>query len=152
MDKKIEEVVSEQLNAEMWSWGLYMAFQVYFKGQNMPIFSSWLDMQVQKKDERIRKMVRYLLEEGCEVSMAGRVCRLEKWPSPMVAMEALFDHEEYFYRQVKEFLDWVRHVDDSNLCGLAFDLYGDEIQVSDVFAELLRILVKEWRRMLPLDY
>ena len=56
MDKRIEEVVNEQLNTEIWSSGLYMAFQVYFQEQEMPILSSWLDMQVHKKGERIRKM------------------------------------------------------------------------------------------------
>ena len=31
MDKKIEEVVNEQLNTELWSCNLYIAFQVYFE-------------------------------------------------------------------------------------------------------------------------
>ena len=61
MDKSIEEVVNEQLNNEIWSSGVYMAFQLYFSEQGMPMLSSWLEIQVRKKGECIRRMSEYLL-------------------------------------------------------------------------------------------
>lgn len=151
MDKRIEEVVNEQLNNEIWSFGIYMAFQLYFSGQGMPMLSSWLGMQVQKKTERIGKITAYLLSGGGEVSLKGQVFSPQDSLEPMAALEAFFSHEQYFHRQVNDFLSWVRQVDDSSLCCLAFDLYADEVNVSDFFLELLRILAKEWRRMLPLE-
>lgn len=42
MDKKIEEVVNEQLNTELWSCNLYIAFQVYFEKQELPVLALWL--------------------------------------------------------------------------------------------------------------
>lgn len=151
MDKRIEEVVNEQLNTEIWSSGLYMAFQVYFQEQEMPILSSWLDMQVHKKGERIRKMSVFLLKAGCGLFVRDMACKPEEWQSPMVALDALFDHEQYFHRQVAAFLNCARGMSDSSLYGLASDLYGDELHVSDFFVELLRMLTNEWRRMLPLE-
>lgn len=151
MDKRIEEVVNEQLNTEIWSSGLYMFFQVYFQQREMPILSSWLDMQVHKKGEQIRKMSVFLLETGCELFIREMVCKPEGWRSPMVALEALFDHEQYFCKQVADFLNCAREMGDSSLYSLASDLYGDEMHVSDFFVELLRMLTNEWRRMLPLE-
>lgn len=151
MDKNIETVVNEQLNAEMWSSGLYIAIQVYFKDQQMPMLSSWLDMQIHRKFERIRKMSEFLLSGGYVVSFDGLTCKAETWQSPMLALDALFAHEQYFYRQVADFLHWVRGVDDLTLRCLAFDLYADEMHMSDFVVELLRILTKEWRRRLPLE-
>lgn len=151
MDKRIEEVVNEQLNNEIWSFGVYMAFQLYFSEQNMPMLSSWLGMQVQKKAARIGKITAYLLAGGLEVSVKGQVFTPQDKQEPMAALEAFFSHEQYFHRQVDDFLSWTREVDDSSLRCLAFDLYADEVNVSDFFFELLRILAKEWRRMLPLE-
>lgn len=151
MDKRIEDVVNEQLNNEIWSFGIYMAFQLYFSGQGMPMLSSWLGMQVQKKTERIGRITAYLLSGGGEVSLKGQVFSPQDILEPMAALEAFFSHEQYFHRQVNDFLNWVRQVDDSSLRCLAFDLYADEVNVSDFFVELLRILAKEWRRMLPLE-
>lgn len=151
MDKRIEEVVNEQLNNELWSLGLYMSFQLYFAGHGMPVLSSWLGMQVQKKTERIRKMVEYVLSLGCEAVMKEQSFKPETWREPMAALNVFFFHEQYFHRQVNDFLNWARGVDDSGLRSLAFDLYADEVHVSDFFLELLQILAKEWRRMLPLE-
>lgn len=151
MDKKIERVVNEQLNAEIWSFGLYLAIQVYFKSQQMPMLASWLDMQVRRKLERIRKISEFLLSEGCVVSFNEQTCKVEQWQSPMLALDALFAHEQYFYRQVADFLNWIRGVNDLSLRCLAFDLYAGEMHISDFVVELLKILTKEWRRRLPLE-
>ena len=151
MDKSIEEVVNEQLNNEIWSSGVYMAFQLYFSEQGMPMLSSWLGIQVRKKGECIRRMSEYLLAGGGMVFLKGQVFRPENRLEPRAALEAFFSHEQYFHRQVSDFLRWVREVDDSSLRCLAFDLYADEVNVSDFFLELLRIFVKEWSRMLPLE-
>lgn len=77
MDKSIEEVVNEQLNNEIWSSGVYMAFQLYFSEQGMPMLSSWLEIQVRKKGECIRRMSEYLLAGGGMVFLKGQVFRPE---------------------------------------------------------------------------
>ena len=111
MDKRIEDVVNEQLNNEIWSFGIYMAFQLYFSGQGMPMLSSWLGMQVQKKTERIGRITAYLLSGGGEVSLKGQVFSPQDSLEPMAALEEFFSHEQYFHRQVNDFLNWVRQVD-----------------------------------------
>lgn len=151
MDKIIEEVVNEQLNNEIWSFGVYMAFQLYFSEQSMPMLSSWLGMQVQKKTERIGKLTAYLLAGGVEVSVKGQVFTPQDKQEAMAALDSFFSHEQYFQQQVTDFLNWAHEVDDASLRCLAFDLYADEVQVSDFILELLQIFSKGWRRMLPLE-
>ena len=46
---------------------------------------------------------------------------------------------------------FVRSTDDSALHSLVLSLYVDEVHVSDFLVELLRMLVKEWKRQLPLE-
>ena len=104
MDKRIEEVVNEQLNNEIWSFGVYIAFQLYFSEQNIPMLSSWLGMQVQKKAARIGKITAYLLAGGFEVSVKEQVFTPQDKQEPMAALEAFFSHEQYFHRQVDDFL------------------------------------------------
>lgn len=49
MDKKIEEVVNERLNTELWSCNLYIAFQVYFEKQELPVLALWLKIKDRRK-------------------------------------------------------------------------------------------------------
>lgn len=66
MDKRIEEVVNEQLNTELWSSNLYTAFQIYFEEQELPVLALWLKTQGQKKADRMQKLTAFLLRErGC---------------------------------------------------------------------------------------
>lgn len=151
MDKITEEVVNAQLHAEIWSSSLYIVFQLYFFEQKLPILASWLDVQIRKKAVRIRKISEFLLLGKANVVIREQVCRAEEWQSPMMALNALFAHEQYFHQQVADFLRWVRNTDNPSLQELALNLYTDEVHLSDFILELLRILTKEWRRRLPFD-
>lgn len=68
MDKRIEEVVNEQLNTELWSSNLYTAFQIYFEEQELPVLALWLKTQGQKKADRMQKLTAFLLRERGTVS------------------------------------------------------------------------------------
>lgn len=151
MDKITEEVVNAQLHAEIWSSSLYIVFQLYFFEQKLPMLASWLDVQIRKKAVRIRKISVFLLLGKANVVIREQVCRAEEWQSPMMALNALFAHEQYFHQQVADFLRWVRNTDNPSLQELALNLYTDEVHLSDFILELLRILTKEWRRRLPFD-
>ena len=63
----------------------------------------------------------------------------------------MISHEQYFHKQVCDFMAFVRSTDDSVLHSLVLSLYVDEVHVSDFLVELLRMLVKEWKRQLPLE-
>lgn len=151
MDKITEEVVNAQLHAGIWSSSLYIVFQLYFFEQKLPMLASWLDEQIRKKAVRIRKISEFLLLGKANVVIREQVCRAEEWQSPMMALNALFAHEQYFHQQVADFLRWVRNTDNPSLQELALNLYTDEVHLSDFILELLRILTKEWRRRLPFD-
>lgn len=151
MDKITEEVVNAQLHAEIWSSSLYIVFQLYFFEQKLPMLASWLDVQIRKKAVQIRKISEFLLLGKANVVIREQVCRAEEWQSPMMALNALFAHEQYFHQQVADFLRWVRNTDNPSLQELALNLYTDEVHLSDFILELLRILTKEWRRRLPFD-
>lgn len=151
MDKIIEEVVNEQLHAEIWSSNLCLVFQLYFFEQKLPMLSSWLDVQIQKKSLRIRKLSEFLILGKANVVIKEQVCRAEEWQSPMMALNALLVHEQYFHQLVVDFLNWVHHANNPSLQELALDLYADEMHLGDFILELLRILTKEWKRRLPFE-
>lgn len=96
-------------------------------------------------------MTTYLLGEDAFVSIRGFDYKADKWQSPVVALNSLFEHEQYFHKQVNDFINFARYMGDDALQALVLDLYTDEVHVSDFLVELLRMLVKEWRRQLPLE-
>lgn len=151
MDKKIETVVNAQLNTELWSANMYIALQVYFEKQDLPVLALWLKTQSRKKAERMQKLAAFLLREGASVDIQSLVFSTEQWQSPVVALDRLFEHEQYFHKQVNDFMAFVRNTEYPVLQSLVLDLYVDEVHVSDFLVELLRMLVKEWKRQLPLE-
>lgn len=97
------------------------------------------------------KLTTYLLGEDAFVSIRGFEYKADEWQSPVVALNSLFEHEQYFHKQVNDFMNFARCMGDDALQALVLDLYTDEVHVSDFLVELLRMLVKEWRRQLPLE-
>lgn len=79
-----------------------MVFQLYFREQSMPMLSSWLGMQVQKKADCIGGITAYLLAGGLDEEFVKGKCLLRKesrryWRH--------FLYEQYSHCQVNDFLE-----------------------------------------------
>lgn len=148
MDKRIESTMNELINAEIWSTNLYLSLQVYFESEQLPILSSWLNAQAQDNMNKAYLMMnRIYHNEGCVMIREIRR-HVQKWETPLEALNELLEHERYMSRMVSMLLILCRNVDMPTY-SFVDSLYSDRIYVSTAFLELLRILARESIRRLP---
>lgn len=148
MDERIESTMNELINAEIWSTNLYLSLQVYFEGEQLPILSAWLNAQAQDNMNKTYQMMhRIYHNEGCV--MIREIKRyVQKWETPLEALNELLEHERYMSRMVSMLLILCRNVDMPTY-SFVDRLYSGRIYVSTAFLELLRILARESIRRLP---
>lgn len=149
MEPLVEKAVNELINAEIWSSGLYTDLQIYLERKEMPILASWLNREVQKKTERIHRLMELLLRDGKLLSINELSYSPRQWLNPLSALNVLLDHECYMSKLADDFQLLTQQMEDPSYYILACQLYADQTNFSDGLLELIRMLVKEGRRRLP---
>ena len=94
IDKKMQDALNEQINAELYSAYLYLSMAAYFESTNLPGFATW--MRVQTKEELLHgmKIYDYVNERGGRVTLKSIAEPPSEWESPLAAFEAAYKHEQ----------------------------------------------------------
>ena len=88
LGKKIQEALSKQLNAELYSSYLYLSMSAYFEARNLPGFANWMRVQTQEELAHAMKFYDFINERGGRVILEKIDGPPTDWDSPV----AVFDH------------------------------------------------------------
>ena len=67
MDKKVYELLNDQINKELYSAYLYMDFANYYEEEGLTGFANWYMIQAQEERDHALKFRSYLHENGEKV-------------------------------------------------------------------------------------
>ena len=95
LNKKVANLINEQVNKEFYSAYLYLSFADYYEDEGLDGFANWYIIQAQEEMEHAMMMRRYLLDNGISVKLDT----IEK-PNKVFAnikepLEAGLEHEQY---------------------------------------------------------
>lgn len=93
LDKKIEEALNKQLNAEFYSAYLYLSMAAYCESLNLAGFANWMKVQFQEEQFHATKFYDFIIERGAAVKLAEIQEPPHRWDSPMDIFAATLDHE-----------------------------------------------------------
>ncbi|MBE7025455.1 MAG: ferritin [Ruminococcaceae bacterium] len=95
LDKKVAQLLNEQINKELYSAYLYLDFSVFYEAQGLDGFANWYMIQAQEERDHAMLMLQYL-------QMCGEKVTLEAVAKPDKVLAQLMDplkeglaHEEY---------------------------------------------------------
>lgn len=54
LNKKVEDAINAQINAEMWSAYLYLSMSAWASANNMPGVGHWFDIQYQEETDHMK--------------------------------------------------------------------------------------------------
>jgi ferritin len=94
LDKRMEEALNGQLNAELYSSYLYLSMAAYFDSINLPGFASWMDAQAQEETLHGMKFFHYIQERGGRVLLGPIEGPQTDWDSPEAVFEHVLKHEQ----------------------------------------------------------
>ncbi|MBR3918673.1 MAG: ferritin [Clostridia bacterium] len=95
MDKKVHELLNDQINKEFYSAYLYLDFSNYFKAVGLDGFANWYMIQAQEERDHAMLFYTYLQNENMPVEL-GAIAKPDKvFSCHMDVLKAGLEHEKY---------------------------------------------------------
>ena len=69
LDKKVAELINDQINKEFYSAYLYLDFSVYYEEVGLDGFANWYMIQAQEERDHAVLMLQYLQNNGEKVTL-----------------------------------------------------------------------------------
>ena len=95
MDKKVHELLNQQIKKEFYSAYLYLDFSNYFKAKGLDGFANWYMIQAQEERDHAMLFYTYLQNENMTVTL-DEIAKPDKtFDNNMQVLEAGLEHEKY---------------------------------------------------------
>lgn len=112
MNKKIEDALNAQINAELFSAYLYLSMAAYFDSLNLTGFSNWMKVQQQEEQFHAQKIFDYINERGGRVILDALDKPATEWKSALHVFEESFKHEQYITKRINDLVELSRNEND----------------------------------------
>ena len=89
LNKKIEDAINAQINAEMWSAYLYLSMSAWCAKTGRAGMANWFEEQ-----DHARIFFNYVLQRGGEVKLQPIEAVPQEWKSPLDVFESTLAHEQ----------------------------------------------------------
>ena len=94
MDKKVHELLNQQINKEFYSAYLYLDFSNYFEDRGLDGFANWYKIQAQEERDHAMLFYTYLQNESQKVTLEAIDKPDKALTSDMAVLEAGLEHEK----------------------------------------------------------
>ncbi len=95
MNKKVHELINDQINKELYSAYLYLDFSNYFQANGLDGFANWYRIQAQEERDHAMLFYTYLQNEGEAVTLKAIAKPDVELDSHMAVLKAGLKHEKY---------------------------------------------------------
>lgn len=94
LQKKIEDALNEQINAEFWSAYLYLSMSLHFENEGRKGMANWFRIQFQEEQAHALALIEYVNARDGKVILKPIAEVPSSWDSPKAAFEATLEHEK----------------------------------------------------------
>ena len=95
MDKKVHELLNNQINKEFYSAYLYLEFSNYLKAKGLDGFANWYMIQAQEERDHALLFYQYLQNNNMPVTLGAIDSPDREFADNMDVLQAGLAHEEY---------------------------------------------------------
>jgi len=113
IDRKMQNALNEQINAELYSAYLYLSMETYFETVNLPGFANWMRIQFQEEQVHAMKIYDFVHERGGRVILNAIDKPPAEWDSPQAVFEATLKHEQKVTGLINELVYLAREIKDN---------------------------------------
>lgn len=94
ISKKLEKMIVDQMNFEIYSGYVYLAMGAYMDDMNLPGFANWMKVQWKEEFSHAEKFYNYLLERGGRPFFTAVPEPPKDWANVKAAFEQALSHEK----------------------------------------------------------
>lgn len=146
MDKKVSQLLNDQINKELYSAYLYLDMANFYSAKGLDGFANWYEIQAKEEQDHAMLMYRYLHNNNQTVTLEAVAKPDKTFAELSDPLKAAYEHEQYVtgligaiyaaaqeahdYRTI-QFLDWFvkeQGEEENNAETLVkkFELFGDD--------------------------
>lgn len=100
LNKRVEEEINKQINAEMYSAYLYQSMAAYFETKNLKGFANWMNVQAKEEMTHAMKFYRYVNERGGKVVLTAIDAPKTDWKGLIEVFADTLEHEFYITSRI----------------------------------------------------
>ncbi len=112
MDKKVADLINDQINAELFSSYLYLDFANYYHDEGLEGFANWFDIQAKEELDHAMLMRTYLFNNGYRVTFDAIEKPDKKCKKANDALKFSFEHEKYITSLIHKIYKAAKEADD----------------------------------------
>ena len=95
LNKKIADLLNDQINKELYSAYLYLDFANYYADEGLDGFAHWYEVQAQEERDHAFMIRRYLINSGVKVEFLPIAKPDKEFKNHLAPLEAGYEHEQY---------------------------------------------------------
>ena len=112
MDKKVYELLNDQINKEMYSAYLYLDMSRYYNDEGLDGFSAWYKEQAEEEMEHAMKIYEYLQDNGQKIELKAIAKPDKEFASIEDPVNIAAEHERYVTSLIHAIYAAAREVND----------------------------------------
>lgn len=105
ISKKMQEELNKQVNAELYSYYMYLAMSAYLEYENYSGFSAWMHSQAEEEQMHAMKIYDYLHRVGAKVELEQIDKPKTEWSSPKEIFEDSLVHEKKVTKMINDLVN-----------------------------------------------
>lgn len=94
LNKKVEEALNAQINAEFWSAYLYLSMSAFFEAEGKSGFANWFKVQFKEEQAHAEILMNFVQSRGGKVELRAIDAVPVKWDSPLEVFKETLKHEQ----------------------------------------------------------
>lgn len=94
LNKKIEEALNAQINAEMWSAYLYLSMASYCHSIGQTGMARWFEVQFKEEQDHAKILFNFVIQRNGKVTLAAIDAVPTTWKSILNVYEETLAHEQ----------------------------------------------------------
>lgn len=92
-NKKVEDVLNKQVNAEFWSAFMYLSMSAWFENQGLKGMANWMKIQYLEETSHAMKLYDFIISRGGVAKLAAIDAVPTEWKSITEVFEETYKHE-----------------------------------------------------------
>ena len=112
LNKKVSDLLNEQINKELYSAYLYLDMSNYFSRAGLNGFANWYMIQAQEERDHAMLIYKYLQNNDCPIKLTAIAMPDKKFKKDMDVLKAGLEHEEYVTASIHTIYDAAYKVKD----------------------------------------
>ena len=94
LNKKVEEALNAQINAEMWSAYLYLSMSAWCAADGKPGMANWYEVQFQEEQDHAKILFNYVISRAGKVELKAIDEVPTQWNKLLDVLENTLAHEQ----------------------------------------------------------